>query len=633
MEDIEQHLSDFLSRIRVYSDDALLDLSSEESSLSTTEDGVPIRKLFVGNLAQRTTHKELDNLFSKFGKVDSCYLKRNAGKSNYAFITFSNVEDALKARKEGLRKEIRLHSRDLRVMPADSWHQPDSVENQRKLAAIKKKTDKNSDIEEQLFQDYTADDNALINRLNDDCLIHVFLYLPIADRVKIERVCKRWRAVSQESWRAVKRLDLSQSAWGLCPKKKQRSVDTPILRKVLLRCGRFLNHIDFSEMPHQLRQSTLTIVGKFCPNLETIDVTALNVSASGIDSLTNSCENITELSLGSCTSYCDNDLQKLFAVNRKLRYFRIRQNNHMTGKCLLHLPSDTIEEISLEQCNAMLPCHFSNAIEKFEKLTHLSLVACIGINDNVMQAISIRANSLKSLQLSNYFPIMSKCSMLEVAKLINLEVLNVAENPAVTDEFLNVVAARCLQLKMIDITGCNTVTNKGMSRIATLPKLEHLVMSYLGEVNDEPFVGMQNLCTLECKGCPLIGDTGISTLIQISQNLEQLDLSGCDLITNRTLEVAQKATRIRTNSKILKIVVGGTRVIVSELKEVSPFLQIVNVDLSLMHMRPDFDHDVFFPSEDEDEDENYEWEFDQSSISSDDNSYEFVRKEFHPPFL
>lgn len=178
-------------------------------------------------------------------------------------------------------------------------------------------------------------------------------------------VCKRWHAISQESWRAVKRLDLSLTTWGYISGKRDPSIDTPTLRKVLIRCGHFLNHIDLSQISHRLRQSTLTIVGKFCPNLQTIDTTSLNISSSSIDALTQNCSDIRKLSLGHCTSSCDNDLIKLFSKNRKLKYLKIAQNSLLTGRCLAHLPADTIEEMSLIQCNAVRSCNFSDVSIKF----------------------------------------------------------------------------------------------------------------------------------------------------------------------------------------------------------------------------------------------------------------------------
>lgn len=169
--------------------------------------------------------------------------------------------------------------------------------------------------------------------------------------------------MSQEAWRGFRHLDLSQTTWGFTQFAKKKYVDTPTLRKVLLRCGRFLNHVDFSLPSHRLSQSTLTIVGKLCPNLQTIDLTSLNVSSSGILALTANCSNIAKLSLGSCTCSCDNDLLQLFSKNKLLKYLKITSNS-LTGKCLLYLPADAIEEIILVECNGVSPCYFLNVSDE-----------------------------------------------------------------------------------------------------------------------------------------------------------------------------------------------------------------------------------------------------------------------------
>ena len=93
----------------------------------------------------------------------------------------SNSLVNFRATKDGHRKNIHLHNRDLRVMPADSWHQPDSIEN------ISKKVQKTSDSSKTETTEYILNDDALIHKLNDDCLMHIFTYLSVADRVRMER--------------------------------------------------------------------------------------------------------------------------------------------------------------------------------------------------------------------------------------------------------------------------------------------------------------------------------------------------------------------------------------------------------------------------------------------------------------
>lgn len=155
--------------------------------------------------------------------------------------------------------------------------------------------------------------------------------------------------MSQESWRSVKKLDLSYSMWGSLSASKQGEINTGTLRKVLLRCGPYLNEINLSQIQCPLSRSALTIVGKLCPNLQKVDVTGLTVSASGIDSLTNNCHDITKFSLGSTTHICDMDLQKLFEVNPKLRYFELAFGK-ICGKCLSYLPLQTMEKLVLKNC-------------------------------------------------------------------------------------------------------------------------------------------------------------------------------------------------------------------------------------------------------------------------------------------
>ncbi|XP_058794527.1 putative RNA-binding protein EEED8.10 isoform X1 [Phymastichus coffea] len=555
-----------------------------------TVDNVPIRKLFVGNIAQRSKHKDLEKVFSKYGKLDGCYLKKNSGKSNYAFVTFSSMDDALKATKDGQRKMINLHSRDLRVMPADSWHQPDNVEN--KLKKILKSVESN----QEMSTEFELNEDALIHKLNDDCLMHIFSFLPIADRVKIERVCKRWKVVSQSSWRTFKKLDLTQATWGFTLSNQgPREIYTSSLRKALLRCGQFLTHIDLSNFAEKLSKSTLTVIARFCPNLLYIDITGLGVSPAGIKSLTASCSNIVEFNLGPCSSQCDPDLSLLFSNNKKLRRVKIFKN-FINGKSLMSLP-ETIEAISIGECSNVSPRHFCKAIETFKNLRYLSLDNCVNFDDQTVEVIALCADTLKELHLREYFPVMSGRSLTRISVLVNLEVLDLSRNACVSDECLIAVGNHCKLLKNVDISSCQSVSNAGLAGITHLPKLEHLNISYLGKVTDEVLTDIPNLRTLVCRGCPSLQNTGLCTLIEESKNVELLDISGCDLVSNDFIEAAIKVTLKRTNNILLKIYAGNTNVKFSEISAISPFLSVLNVDLSDDSLRPDFDHAFIFANE------------------------------------
>lgn len=127
---------------------------------------------------------------------------------------------------------------------------------------------------------------------------------------------------------------------------------------------------------------------------------------------------------------------------------------------------------------------------------------------------------------------------------------------------------------------CNIVTNVGLVAITCLPKLEKLLVSGLTKITDEVLSDIPNLKYLECRGCTGLKDKGLANLIEMSQNLDHLDVSNCRGVTNDLITSAIKSTKSRTNNLVLRMYVGRTEIIYDEIKEKSPFLHVINVDLS-----------------------------------------------------
>lgn len=100
---------------------------------------------------------------------------------------------------------------------------------------------------------------------------------------------------------------------------------------------------------------------------------------------------------------------------------------------------------------------FFQALKKFDNLHSLTLQTCVSFNDSVVQALRLRTNSLKNLELSGYFPMLSSQALKNLAELVNLEKLNLGQNISVTDDCLLIVSECCKQLKSLDINGKNRV--------------------------------------------------------------------------------------------------------------------------------------------------------------------------------
>ncbi|XP_024878372.1 F-box/LRR-repeat protein 7-like [Temnothorax curvispinosus] len=545
-------------------------------------DDVPIRKLFVGNLAERTTFKDVRNCFSKYGNVESCYLHRNRRnqeempeykKSNYAFVTFTKVEDAAKAMLAGrlvwstarkgrtrIIEGINLHDRWLKVKATDPWHQPDYTE--QRLYTMGKDSNKTCERKlnlEQYFHKYLQNDteNVSIHMLNDDCLRHIFLFLPIKERVRIEIVCKRWRDLSQDLWRTMTfNLSSSSSTWNFIYESDPDGFHA--FYKILLKYGRFLTRIKVDRMWGCLRPSALTVIGKLCPNLTSIDITSVTVSTPGIRALANNCRHITKLNLGPSTKCCETELKCLFKLNQNLEYLAINGScDSIFDECLLCLPEQTMHTIILNDCS-FSDTHLSMVLKKLENLKHLAINRCKNCCAHTLKVIGQHCKSLRTLELDKSY--VETADMLNLIHLVNLQVLKITHNPNVSDDFLTDLVQHCQQLTNVDITGCSNVSDVGLTAIATLVRLEKLNISDMKQITDD---GLKNICNLKvfkCRYC-LFSDRGMTTLIRSSPELQLLDLSGCRNINNSTIEVAKDVCSSRTNNVMLKMIVMGTAIL------------------------------------------------------------------------
>ncbi|KAK9299917.1 hypothetical protein QLX08_007220 [Tetragonisca angustula] len=549
-----------------------MDKTSIPIFTSITNDGVPVRKIFVSNLARRTTFRDLIKLFSNYGEVESCFLRRNPrNRNNYAFVTFNSLYAAIRAR---YARKLVLRSKYLKIQAANPWHQPRNVKNKRKNYNVKKHKSKFNKMSNDIRNRGDGEDEISIQKLNDDCLMHIFCHLPIIDKIRAERVCKRWKALIKKSWYNMKRLDLLYTMWGSLADINGREVTIHMIRKILYRCGSYLNEVDLSLVPCYVHQHAVTIIGKLCRNLQIIDITGLRVSRSGIYSLINNCHKLTKLSIGPTTYACDIDLQKLFQMNPKLQYFEVYQTP-ISGRCLLHLPMN-IEEIVLNSCKHLQEISLLEAIMKLRGIKALTINKCDCITSNVIRFIGTYCRNLEVLKLC-YIPSTSNFQLLDtlhITLLTNLKILTISENAVITDRFLFCLVTTCQNLTYLDISSCYGITNFGMTAITTLSELEVLIMNNMPVVTVVQLWDAANLQKIECRSSQFM-DGVIINLIKSAPQLKVLDLSESQFITNTTLEEAATITASRTNNVILKIFVGGTSVDLCTFNNVSPFLQIV----------------------------------------------------------
>lgn len=83
-------------------------------------------------------------------------------------------------------RKIILHRRNLKILAANPWHQPKNVKN--KHYNVKKHKSKSNKVSNDIIYNLGyREDEISIQKLNDDCLMHIFFELPIIDKIRLER--------------------------------------------------------------------------------------------------------------------------------------------------------------------------------------------------------------------------------------------------------------------------------------------------------------------------------------------------------------------------------------------------------------------------------------------------------------
>ncbi|XP_032681321.1 F-box/LRR-repeat protein 2-like [Odontomachus brunneus] len=423
--------------------------------------------------------------------------------------------------------------------------------------------------------------NASINILNDDCLKHIFQFLPIVDKMRIERVCKRWRVLSKDSWYTMKEIDTSwiYEISDFLTYHRFAEVILKKIEKMLPKYGKFITKL---HLPHPATMSTLgynirefneklfKIVMKYCTNLTNINISITIIDEEDEQIFLCKCKKITRLTLGV---FYDLDEQKTFFQEfPQLNYLQIFCNDNFTGECISYLPAQTMRTLIVRCCSNIEDIIFSKGLAKLENLEHLE-ITCSTIGRKMMRTISKYSEKLKILRINKHNSWRSGAA-LRFTNLINLQTLKLTYFPFSPKHFTE-IASNCQQITSLDISGSSFCDDTALRTIAALPKLEYLNISFVLGITDNGLKNLKNLKGLECSGCENITDNGIHDILVFSPQLQLLDLSFCSRITNNIFEFAKVIRDNEPNKIVLKIYISGTQIVLTDKHKVHPAIQLI----------------------------------------------------------
>nr|XP_046250511.1 dynein regulatory complex subunit 6 isoform X3 [Scatophagus argus] len=287
------------------------------------------------------------------------------------------------------------------------------------------------------------------------------------------------------------------------------------------------------------------------------------------------CHNLIHLNLSGCTQMTVNGFRYISAGCPSLKEIVINDMPTLSDSCVLTLIARCrcLTAISLLDAPHLSDVAFK-AIAEVAKLKTFSTEGNSQLTDISWAALCSSSHGLHRLHAAEC-PRMTDASLKSVATLKNLQHLDISLCNKVSDigiQFLT-EGSSTTKLRELNVSHCTHITDISVMRIAQrLCKLYHLNLSYCERLTDRSleFLSGSSVCSLDISGCN-IQDRGLAALEAVclkklilaecvyitdigiemtdmavqyltsgSQYLRELDVSGCVLLTDRTLRHLEK---------------------------------------------------------------------------------------------
>ncbi|XP_011302243.1 F-box/LRR-repeat protein 7-like [Fopius arisanus] len=386
-------------------------------------------------------------------------------------------------------------------------------------------------INEQI-DDYDTSSSPAILDLPDDCLIKIFSFLEIAEKLKVEGVCKRWYRISKRGWPDVESLSLTCRDFGGNIKQATR---------ILRRSGRLLKSLRI-EVNSQM-SIYQKVLQKHCPHIRKIELifncwafrSVLKTHSKNLSALFPSLKKIDWLVMMHVNEEVGN--RQLKALPERLQGLEITGSWVYAISCpfsanIVRFPN--LRVLSLN--NFIIEKESLSGFEKLENLTALDLSFC-----------HVPDESIRKIQL------FSRLEKLELKR----KAIEGLDPSSIHDDHICEIVEGCPKLRDLKLDGLESLSNLSFRAISTLKHLETLHMENLPRVTSRAITNQLQVQNLNCSHCPGIDNEGLNVLIQNSQNLVHLKAQGTADMSS-FLQSASEAIKFRNKNSQLTLDVGDS---------------------------------------------------------------------------
>ncbi|XP_067934034.1 uncharacterized protein [Watersipora subatra] len=460
------------------------------------------RTVYVGNVSREAPWKEtLQSLFEQFGAVTNTQYIQTRTNSRFAFVTFSSAASARRAFQVAKSKDgIYYHGRRLYVSP-------------KRLKRIKE------GVSEQELQHCQGP--SLIDMLDQFCMLQIFDYLTLEERITCEKVCQRWEELSLQTWSTLTQLSFDSFRQDLSPTTK----------------------IEY------LQRTTSA--------LKSLHIGTLGDNIKLLDFLDFVPPSVTEFTFPRNLILCQEVLAKsalklpmLKTVTIKDDYMSVRPENDWLPKLMESFPQ--VKQVTLNS-------NPRNCQKMLQNAATLEKVALIYYSFDVTEKeIQLENGNLQELSLtfsSNVTVIRLKCPELKVLSIINEDSYETPElnfsglfklvELSITGWTMQSEATResllqnCSALKTFKLISIDDI-DVSLEDLQKLPSLRHLAIDNLLQPDViDAVVKLKKLEKLSMRGTKPVSQQDMIRLIDGLPELKYLDVSGVEILEDNGEKISE----------------------------------------------------------------------------------------------
>ena len=204
--------------------------------------------------------------------------------------------------------------------------------------------------------------------------------------------------------------------------------------------------------------------------------------------------------------------------------------------------------VAISLCGAKVTDELLKGLAAFPHVRTLDLCRADGLTSKRVRYLA-ELKGLESLNVSRC-PNVTGHGLYKLSALKNLRVLDVSHCPEIDDCGLEALTEFFPELRALDISGCTSVTARGVKELRALGKLEVLTAANC-DFNDDALRELsqtRQLRSLSLRGSQRATVAGYRALVAL-ENLEALDLSNSGGLTSAALyALTQKLQKLNTLS-------------------------------------------------------------------------------------